>query len=460
MDKESLALLCDFYELTMSMGLLKAGLESETVYCDLFYREAPDKGGFAIAAGLEQLTEYVLNLKFCEEDIEFLRSKKIFDREFLEYLRDFKFTGDIYAVAEGTPVFPNEPIITVKGKAPEALMIETCALLFINHQTLIATKANRIVRAAKGLPVLEMGARRAQGIQGSLLGARAAFIGGCTGSSCTLAEKLYDVPCFGTMSHAWVQMFDNEYKAFKAYCEAYPQNAVLLADTYDTLKSGVPNAVKVYKEVLEPKGIKELAIRLDSGNLAELSKKARKMLDDAGLEKVKIIASNSLDEYEIENLLNCGAKIDVFGVGERLITSKSSPALGGVYKLCAVEKHGKILPKIKLSESEAKINNPHFKQIYRLYDKESGKAKADLLCVYDEKVNEGKPLLITIIKEGKLVYNLPKTEEIRKYCLEQTEKLSESIKRFDKPEHYPAALSGKLRNVKEELIKSVRMPLF
>lgn len=474
MNKENLSLLCDFYELTMSNGFFKNGLYKQTVYFDLFYRTVPDKGGFAISAGLEPLVEYIKSLSFSKADIDFLRSKEIFDRDFLKYLENFKFTGDIYAVPEGTPVFPNEPLITVRAPAIEAQLIETFALLTINHQSLIATKANRIVRASQGRTVFEFGSRRAQGAEGAVLGARGAYIGGCKGTSCTLSERLFNVPASGTMAHAWVQMFDSEFEAFKTYCEIYPDNAVLLVDTYNTLKSGVPNAIRAFKEILIPKGIKNFGIRLDSGDIAYLSKKAREMLNNAGLDQCKIIASNSLDEYIIRDLLSQGAEIDIFGVGERLITSKSSPVFGGVYKLVAVEKDNKIIPKIKISENTTKITNPHFKQIYRLFDKKSHKALADELCVFDETIDNSKPftifdsealwkrktltdfyaqpLLQTIFKGGKLVYKLPKISDIQKYCMEQVDTLWEEVKRFENPHKYYVDLSERLWKVKNDLL--------
>lgn len=474
MTDKNLAMLCDFYELTMSNGFYKNGFYKRSVYFDLFYRTVPDKGGFAIAAGLEQLIKYIEELHFEKDDIEFLRSKKIFDENFLKYLENFRFTGDIYAVPEGTPVFPNEPIITVKAPAIEAQLIETFALLTINHQSLIATKANRIVRASLGRSVLEFGSRRAQGADGAVLGARAAFIGGCKGTACTLSDELYNVPAGGTMAHSWVQMFDSEYEAFKTYCEIYPYNATLLVDTYNTLKSGIPNAIRVFKEVLIPKGIKNFGIRLDSGDISYLSKKARKMLDDAGLEDCKIVASNALDEYLIRDLMIQGAKIDTFGVGERLITSKSEPVFGGVYKLVAVEQNGEIIPKIKISENNAKITNPHFKKVYRLYDRESGKAIADQLCVYDETIDDSKPLTIfdsesvwktktltnfyakslleTVFKNGKLVYKVPEIEEIQSYCQMQLETLWDEVKRFENPHKYYVDLSQKLWSIKNQLL--------
>ncbi|HBV52147.1 MAG TPA: nicotinate phosphoribosyltransferase, partial [Clostridiales bacterium] len=347
MEERNLSMLCDFYELTMGNGYFKNGFYNKYTYFDVFFRTVPDRGGFAIAAGLEQIIRYLEQLCFTEEDIAYLRARKLFDEEFLSYLRNFRFTGDLYAVPEGTPVFPNEPILTVRAPAIEAQLIETFLLLTLNHQSLIATKANRIVRAAQGRAVLEFGSRRAQGADGAVLGARAAYIGGCAGTACTLTDVLYGVPAGGTMAHSWVQMFDTEYEAFRTYCELYPHGATLLVDTYSTLKSGVPNAIRAFREVLLPQGITDFAIRLDSGDISYLSKKAREMLDDAHLESCKIVASNALDEYLIRDLLMQGAQIDTFGVGERLITSKSDPVFGCVYKLAAVEnENGTIIPKI------------------------------------------------------------------------------------------------------------------
>lgn len=475
MNEWNVTMLCDFYELTMGNGYFKNDFYKKITYFDVFFRTVPDGGGFAIAAGLEQIIEYIRQLHFTEDDISYLRSKKIFDETFLKYLKEFRFTGDIYAVPEGTPIFPHEPILTVKAPAIEAQLIETYLLLAINHQSLIATKANRIVRAAQGKPVLEFGSRRAQGADGACIGARAAYIGGCAGTACALADELYGVPAGGTMAHSWVQMFDTEYEAFKTYCQIYPDNATLLVDTYNTLKSGVPNAIRAFKEVLLPKGITDFAIRLDSGDISYLSKKARKMLDDAGLANCKIVASNSLDEYLIRDLMMQGAEIDIFGVGERLITAKSTPVFGGVYKLVAVENSkGEIVPKIKVSENTAKITNPHFKKVYRYYDKESGKALADELCLYDETVSEEQPhtvfdpnatwksktltnftvreLLIPVFKRGECVYTSPKLKDIRDYCTEQVELLWDEVKRFENPHTYYVDLSEKLWNVKRQLL--------
>ena len=438
MKKENMAMLCDFYEFTMSNGYFKNGFYRRTVYFDVFFRKVPDNGGFAIAAGLEQVIEYIKELHFDEDDIAYLRSKGIFDEGFLAYLRDFKFSGDIYAVPEGTPVFPNEPVMTVKAPAIEAQIIETFVLLTLNHQTLIATKANRIVRAAQGRAVLEFGSRRAQGASGAVMGARAAYIGGCKGTACTITDELYGVPAGGTMAHSWVQMFDSEYDAFKTYCELYPDNPTLLVDTYNTLKSGIPNAIKVFKEVLLPMGKTKCAIRLDSGDISYLSKKARKMLDDAGLTECKITASNALDEKLIRDLMMQGAQIDTFGVGERLITSSSSPVFGGVYKLVAVENaSGDIEPKIKVSENTAKITNPHFKKLYRYYDRESGKALADELCVYDEVVDDS----------GEHTIFDPNATWKTKTLTDFTE-----VKRFENPHDYYVDLSAKLYEIKNILL--------
>ena len=474
--KLNLTMLCDFYELTMGNGYFEKGYKDRICYFDLFFRKCPDGGGFAIAAGLEQIIHYIEDLHFSREDIEYLRGRKLFSEEFLKYLADFRFTGDIWAVPEGTPIFPHEPIITVKAPAIEAQLIETFLLLSINHQSLIATKANRVVRAAQGRTVLEFGSRRAQGSDAAILGARAAYIGGCNGTACTISDQLYGVFAGGTMAHAWVQMFDSEYEAFKAYCEIYPNNATLLVDTYNTLKSGVPNAIRVFDEVLKPKGITKCGIRLDSGDMAYLTQKARKMLDDAGWTECKISASNSLDEYIIQDLLRQGAKIDMFGVGERLITARSEPVFGGVYKLAAIEREdGTIQPKIKISENVGKITNPHFKKLYRFFGNDTGKAIADYLCVHDEVVDDShdmeifdpeatwktktvynftaKELQVPIFQNGKLVYELPTLEQIRTYCMEQVDSLWDEVKRFDNPHTYYVDLSQKLWDIKYDLLK-------
>lgn len=475
-DKINLTMLCDFYELTMANGYFTEGYKDRITYFDVFYRQCPDGGGFAIAAGLEQIIDYIQELRFEPDDIAYLRERNLFSEEFLDYLKNFRFTGDIWAVPEGTPIFPREPIITVRAPAIEAQLIETFLLLSINHQSLIATKANRVVRAAEGRTVLEFGSRRAQGADAAMLGARAAYIGGCHGTACTISDQLFGVKAGGTMAHAWVQMHDSEYEAFKTYAELYPQNCILLVDTYNTLKSGVPNAIRVFNEVLKPRGITQCGIRLDSGDMTYLSRKARKMLDDAGWTECKISVSNSLDEYIIQDILRQGAQIDLFGVGERLITAKSEPVFGGVYKLVAVEKEdGTVLPKIKISENVGKITTPHYKKLYRFFGRDTGKAIADYLCVYDETVDdsrdmeifdpdatwkrknvynfEAKELQVPIFKNGELVYNCPSLEEIRTYCMEQVDKLWDEVKRFDNPHTYYVDLSQKLWDVKYGLLK-------
>ena len=476
-EKLNLTMLCDFYELTMGYGYFEKGYKDRITYFDLFFRRCPDGGGFAIAAGLQQIIQYIQDLHFSPEDIEYLRGRKLFSEEFLQYLANFKFTGDIWAVPEGTPIFPKEPIITVRAPAIEAQLIETFLLLCINHQSLIATKANRVVRAAQGRTVLEFGSRRAQGSDAAILGARAAYIGGCHGTACTISDQLYGVHAGGTMAHAWVQMFDTEYEAFKTYCEIYPENATLLVDTYNTLKSGVPNAIRVFNEVLKPKGITKCGIRLDSGDMAYLTQKARQMLDEAGWTECKISVSNSLDEYIIQDLLRQGAKIDMFGVGERLITARSEPVFGGVYKLAAVENDdGTITPKIKISENIGKITNPHFKKLYRFYGDDTGKAIADYLCVYDETVDDSrdmeifdpeatwktktvynftaKELQVPIFVNGELVYKCPSLQEVRAYCMEQVDTLWDEVKRFDNPHTYYVDLSQKLWDIKYNLLKN------
>ena len=467
-------LLCDFYELTMANGYFELGKADEISYFDVFYRKVPDGGGFAIAAGLEQVIDYIKKLKFTDEDIAYLRSKNLFSEKFLEYLRGFRFTGDIYAVPEGTPIFPGEPIMTVRAPSVEAQFIETYILLCLNHQSLIATKSNRIVRASQGRPVMEFGSRRAQGSDGAILGSRAAYIAGCAATACAISDKEFGIPATGTMAHSWVQMFDSEYEAFESYCKIYPNNATLLVDTYDVLKSGIPNAIKAFDNVLKPLGITKCGIRLDSGDITYLSKKARKMLDEAGYTECKIVVSNSLDEIIIRDLILQGARIDVFGVGERLITAKSNPVFGGVYKLVAVEKDGGIIPKIKISENPEKITNPHFKKVYRIFDNETGTAIADQLCVYDEVIDETQPLelfdpvqvwktktvtnftakelLVPIFKDGECVYESPSIHEIRDYCKAQIMTLWDEVKRFENPHRYYVDLSRKLWDIKQQLL--------
>ena len=480
MTEKNLTMLTDFYEFTMAHGYFEKGMANRRAYFDMFFRRVPDGGGYAVMAGVEQLIEYFENLKFTDEDIEYLKSKNCFSDAFLAYLKDFKFECDVWAVPEGTPIFPGEPIVTVAGPMIQAQFVETMILLTINHQTLIATKASRITRAAQGRVVLEFGSRRAQSYDGAVFGARAAYIGGCNGTACVMSDRDYGIPAGGTMAHSWVQMFPSEYDAFKAYAEIYPDNCVFLVDTYNVLKSGVINAIKVANEVLAPMGKRPKAIRLDSGDIAYLSIQARKMLDNAGYSDVQIMASNSLDEYLVSDLLLQGAKIDSFGIGERLITSKSEPVFGGVYKLAAVEDdHGNIVPKIKISENVEKITNPHFKKVYRLFDKESGMALGDVLCVHDEVIDESKPytlfdpvhtwkkkiltdyvakpLLIPIFENGKKVYNSPDIHEIRDYCQKQLNTLWEQIKRFEYPQTYYVDLSKKLWDVKNDLLESCRI---
>ncbi|MBR4296386.1 MAG: nicotinate phosphoribosyltransferase [Clostridia bacterium] len=475
----NLTMLCDFYELTMTNGYFKSGIGNRISYFDVFYRSNPDGAGFAIAAGLEQVIEYINDLHFEDEDIEYLRNKGVFDEEFLEYLRSFRFTGDIYAVTEGTVIFPGEPIMTVRAPAIEAQFIETYILLILNHQSMVATKANRIVRAAEGKMISEFGSRRAHGADAAILGARASYIAGCSGTACTIAEEAFGVPATGTMAHSWIQMFPDEYTAFKTYCESYPENVTLLVDTYDVLGSGLPNAIRAFREVLVPKGIKKCAIRIDSGDITYLSKKARKMLDDAGFDYCKIVASNSLDEYIISDLIKQGAKVDIFGVGERMITSRSNPVFGGVYKLCAVEdEEGNIIPKIKLSENPSKVTTPHYKKVYRLYSNDDMKAEADLICVFDEIIDDTKPLeifdpvhtwkrktltnftarelLVPIFKDGKQIYSLPDIHEIRDHCKREISFLWDEVLRFENPHNYYVDLSQKLWDIKNSMLHEMR----
>ena len=478
-EKLNMTMLCDFYELTMGNGYFRNGYKDRITYFDVFFRKVPDQGGFAIAAGLEQLIDYIENLHFSEEDIAYLRGRSLFCEEFLDYLKNFRFTGDIYAIPEGTPVFPREPLVVVRAPSIEAQLIETFTLLTINHQSLIATKANRICRAANGRTVLEFGSRRAQGADAAIIGARAAYIGGCAGTACTISDQLYGVPAGGTMAHAWVQMFDTEYEAFKTYCETYPTDAMLLVDTYNTLKSGVPNAIRAFNEVLRPMGISKCGIRLDSGDMAYLSQKARKMLDEAGWPECQISVSNSLDERLIQNLFLQGAQIDMFGVGERMITAKSEPVFGGVYKLTAVENDkGEIIPKIKCSENVEKITIPHFKKVYRLYNRDNDKAIADYMTVHDEVVDENEPLmlfdpyatwktknvcnfearelLVPVFLNGKKVYQSPTLKDIQAYCKQQVNTLWDEIKRFDNPQTYYVDLSQKLWDIQQELLRKNR----
>jgi nicotinate phosphoribosyltransferase len=468
-----LNLLMDFYELTMANGYFVNGKETTEAVFDVFFRSVPDDGGYAIFAGLEQVIDYLEKLSFNEEEIKYLKSKKIFDDRFLNYLKEFTFTCDVFAMKEGTPIFPNEPIMVIKGPIIECQLIETMVLLTINHQSLIATKASRIVHAAQGRAVLEFGARRAHGYDASIFGARAAYIAGAVGTSNTYADYMYQIPALGTMAHAFVQSYNHEYDAFKAYAMTYPDQCVLLVDTYHTLKSGVPNAIKIHQEVLAPMGKSLKGIRLDSGDLAYLSKQARKKLDDAGLSHVTITVSNSLDEFLIRDLISQGAKIDAFGVGERLVTAKSESVFGGVFKLVAIEENGQLEPKIKLSDNPAKTTLPGFKQVYRFF--QDGVAKADVITLFEETIDphtpyllfdpiypfkkqwienyEVKPLLVPIYQKGKLVYLLPSVHEIKAYKKEALECIYTEVRRLENPHGYYVDYSKDLYDLKQSLIE-------
>ena len=468
----NLTMLTDFYEITMANGYLQTGMADDIAYFDMFFKRVPDGGGYAIMAGLEQVIDYLKNLSFTEEDIEYLRKKGIFCEEFLEYLRNFKFACDVWAVPEGTPIFPHEPILTVRGPVMQAQFVETMILLTINHQSLIATKANRIVRASKGRPVMEFGTRRAHGADAAISGARAAYIGGCAGTACAIADRDHGISALGTMAHSWVQMYPDEYSAFKKYAEIYPDNCVLLVDTYNVLKSGVPAAIRVFKE-MKPR---KMGIRIDSGDITYLTRKARKMLDDAGLQDCKITISNSLDEYIIRDVLLEGACIDSFGVGERLITAKSEPVFGGVYKLAALETDGVMVPKIKISENVEKITNPGFKKLYRLYDKDTDKALGDVITLADETIPEVdgyeifdpnavwkrktlknyyvRDLRVQIFDKGRCVYESPDIEEIKAYAAQQVDTLWDETLRFENPQTYYVDLSQKLWDMKHQLLKA------
>ncbi|MDP4147214.1 MAG: nicotinate phosphoribosyltransferase [Bacillota bacterium] len=476
-DSRNLTMLTDFYELTMMNGYMQSRLGNLTAYFDMFFRKVPDEGGFAIMAGVEQIIQYINNISFEEEDINYLRSKGVFPEEFLDYLRNFKFTGDIWAIPEGTPIFPNEPIVTVKAPVMEVQFIETMILLTINHQSLIATKANRIVRAADGRPVMEFGSRRAQGYDGAVYGARAAYVGGCNSTACTIAEEMFGIPAVGTMAHSWVQLFPSEYEAFKAWTNTNPDNCILLVDTYNVLKSGIPNAIKVFDEILRPLGKRPKGIRIDSGDITYLSNKCREMLDKAGYEECKITVSSSLDEYIIRDVITQGAKVDSFGVGERLITSKSESVFGGVYKLSAIELEGNIIPKIKISENETKTTNPGFKITYRLFDKATNKAIADVITLKDETIDETqvyeifdpvytwkrkkirnfyvRKLQVPIFEKGECVYKTPTLQEIQDYCKEQLETLWPELMRFENPHKYYVDLSTELWNLKNKLLNEL-----
>ena len=474
LSKNNLTMLTDFYEITMANGFFCTGNGERIVYFDMFFRTIPDGGGLAIMAGVEQVIRYIKDLSFTDEDIAYLREKKLFNEQFLEYLRNFKFACDVWAVPEGTPIFPHEPIVTVRGPAMQAQFIETMILLLVNHQSLIATKSSRIVRAAQGRPVMEFGSRRAQGSDGAIYGARASYIAGCTGTACTIVDREFGIPALGTMAHSWVQLFDSEYEAFKAYASTYPDSCTLLVDTYNVLKSGIPNAIRVFNEILVPNGHRPRGIRIDSGDITYLSKKARKMLDEAGFPDCKITASNSLDEYIIQDMIRQGACVDSFGVGERMITASSAPVFGGVYKLVAVEQDGEIVPKIKVSENTAKITNPGFKKLWRLYDRENNKAIADVITMHDEIIDDTKPyeifdpehiwkrktltsfravpLQVQLFNAGKCVYESPSVEEIRTYCKEQMITIWDEVLRFENPHKYYVDLSQNLWDEKQRLL--------
>ncbi len=471
----NLSMLTDFYEFTMSNGYFKNGMKDTEVAFDLFFRKVPNDGGYAIMAGLEQMIEYINNLHFSEEDVAYLRGKGIFSEEFLEYLLNFSFSCSVWAIPEGTPIFPMEPVVTVRGPVIEAQLMETMLLLTVNHQSLIATKANRIVQASEGRAVMEFGSRRAQGYDGAIYGARAAYIGGCAGTACTVTDQLFDIPALGTMAHSWVQMFDTELEAFCTYARCYPNDCTLLVDTYNVLKSGIPNAIKAFDTEVVPKGFRPKGIRIDSGDITYLSKKARKMLDDAGYPDVKIVASNSLDEHIIRDMLNQGAKVDTFGVGERLITSKSEPVFGGVYKLVSVFRDGEEIPKIKLSENVAKITIPGFKSLYRLYSNETGKAIADVITKHGETFDgvteyelfdpqytwkrktvtnfTARKLLIPIFERGKQVYTSPTLKELKDYCQNEVATLWDEVTRFENPHTYYVDLSPELWQIRDNMLQ-------
>ena len=472
-----LSMMTELYEFTLADGYFSAGMQDTVACFDLFFRRVPDGGGFAVMAGLEQVIAYLKNLHFTEGDLAFLREKGI-SEPFLQYLRDFKFACDVWAIPEGTPIFPNEPIVKVRGPVVQAQMIETMLLLCINQQSLIATKANRLVRAAHGTAVAEFGARRAQGTNIAVCGARAAYIGGCVVTSGVEAARDFGIPTLQTMIHSWVQMFDSEYEAFCAYARAYPDDCTFVVDTYDTLRSGVPNAIRAFNDVLLPLGKRPKSVRIDSGDITYLSKRVRKMLDEAGYPDCDIMASNSLDEHIISDMLSQGAKVDCFIVGERLITSASTPLFSGVYKLCAVEKDGRIIPKINLSENVKKITIPSSKLVDRLFDMDSGKAIADVLTTDSEEIDDTKPyelfdpdftwkrkeienyvarpLLVKIFDKGECVYTSPALSEIRDYCAEQIDSLWDEVKRFENPHKYYVDLSEKLWEIRKLLIEEYK----
>ncbi|MBN1775663.1 MAG: nicotinate phosphoribosyltransferase [Clostridiales bacterium] len=477
-DKTNMSMLTDFYEFTMSKGYLDGGCAEKIAYFDLFFRAVPENGGYAIIAGLEQMIDYLQNIRFNPEDIAYLTTLNVFDEKFLDYLRAFRLECDIWAIPEGTPVFPGEPLVKVRGPIAQAQLIETMLLATINHQSLIATKASRIARAALGRPVFEFGARRAQGYDAAVLGARAAYIGGVSATSCAIAGQQFGIPVFGTMAHSWVQLFDTEYEAFAAYARSFPSETFLLVDTFDTLHSGVPNAIQVAKDILEPSGHRLKGIRIDSGDLAYLTRTAREMLDDAGLRDCKITVSNALDEYIIRDLLIQGACIDSFGVGERLITSRAEPVFGGVYKLSAVESGGKVIPKMKISENIGKVTTPCNKEIFRFFDRDTGKALADVITVAGEEIDDNEPyeifdpvqtwkrktllnfttkrLLEPVFINGKCVYTRPDIQAIRHYCEDQLNTLWDSILRFENPQNYYVDLSQELWDIRNDILHRSR----
>jgi len=475
--KRNLTTMTDFYELTMSAGYLEEGYQDKICVFDMFFRRVPDGGGFAIMAGLEQFIQAVDNLHFTQEDLEYLRSTGVFSERFLEYLKDFRLHCNIWAIREGVPIFPHEPIVTVEGPTIECQLLETLLLVTFNHQCLIATKANRIVRSASGRPVMEFGARRAQGYDAAYYGARASYIGGCGSTSCVMAARDFGIPASGTMAHSWVQMFPSEYEAFKKYAELYPNACMLLVDTYSVLKSGVPNAIRVFDEVLKPMGKRPLGIRIDSGDIAYLSKKARRMLDEAGYPDCTICASNSLDEYLVRDLISQGARVDSFGIGENMITAKSDPVFGGVYKLAAVKNEdGSYQPKIKISESSEKLTIPGLKKVWRIFD-EDGKAMADYITLYDEEVSTEHGITLfdpvetwkertyvnctaqcistPIYVEGKRVYECPSLQQVKAFCKEQLATLWDEVKRFENPHGYYVDLSQKLWDTRQELLRAI-----
>ncbi len=470
-----IASITEIYELTEANGYFMSGKAEETAYFDLYFRKVPDKGGFAVFAGLAQIVDAIKNFKFNDEILDYLKNEKQFSDDFIDYLRNFKFTCDIWAVPEGTPIFPNEPVIKVRGPIIQAQLLEPILLIYMNSQSLIATKANRLVRAAKGTAVAEFGTRRARSFDEAVFGSRAAYIGGCIGTSAAFQSKEFGIPGFNAMIHSWVESFDSEYEAFCEYARLYPDDCTFVVDTYDTIKSGIPNAIKAFDDVLKPMGKRPVSIRIDSGDITYLSKKARKMLNEAGYPDCGIAASNSLDEYIISDMVSQGAKIDCFIVGERLINCASSPLFSGVYKMCAIEKDEKIIPKINLSENVSKISTPHSKMLYRLFDRDSGKAIADVLTLEDETIDETKTftlfdpdftwkrkevenfvarkLLLPVFLKGECVYKEKELSDIREYCSEQIDTLWEEVKRFENPHSYYVDLSDKLWQIRRDLIE-------